>query len=200
MGARSRPITRSAGEDPTRFSAGIGPDHRTLSHLGQEMAQATARSVIPMTPLCCVLVRGRIMRLTSAGIFVARRRLWTRERRPRVPGPRALLYSLPRDPELQAAQVPLPRSSRTIWKILHTPVAWCSVPKSHPLPTNSASQWKRFRWMQKDVGSVSPEQSSASASVSRWSKSAMADGCRHFDCPVCPGARGFPRVISQSKR
>ena len=37
----------------------------------------------------------------------------------RVPGPRALLYYLPRDPELQAAQVPLPRSSRTIWKILH---------------------------------------------------------------------------------
>ncbi len=29
----------------------------------------------------------------------------------RVPGPRALLYYLPRDPELQAAQVPLPRSS-----------------------------------------------------------------------------------------
>jgi hypothetical protein len=31
----------------------------------------------------------------------------------RVAGPRALLYYLPRDPELQAAQVPLPRSSRT---------------------------------------------------------------------------------------
>ena len=31
----------------------------------------------------------------------------------RVPGPRALLSYLPRDPELQAAQVPLPRSSRT---------------------------------------------------------------------------------------
>jgi hypothetical protein len=31
----------------------------------------------------------------------------------RIPGPRALLYYLPRDPELQAAQVPLPRSSRT---------------------------------------------------------------------------------------
>jgi hypothetical protein len=31
----------------------------------------------------------------------------------RVAGPRALLYYLPRDSELQAAQVPLPRSSRT---------------------------------------------------------------------------------------
>jgi hypothetical protein len=34
----------------------------------------------------------------------------------RVPGPRALLYYLPRDPQLQAAQVPLPRSSRTKWR------------------------------------------------------------------------------------
>lgn len=31
----------------------------------------------------------------------------------RVPGPRALLYYLPRDPELQAAHVSLPHSSRT---------------------------------------------------------------------------------------
>jgi len=34
----------------------------------------------------------------------------------RVPGPRALLYSLPRDPQLQAARIPLPRSSRTKWR------------------------------------------------------------------------------------
>ena len=50
----------------------------------------------------------------------------------RVPGPRALLYYLPRDPELQAAQVPLPRSSRTIWKILHT--TGCLVPRSKEPP------------------------------------------------------------------
>jgi len=37
----------------------------------------------------------------------------------RVPGPRALLYYLPRDEELQALQLPLPCSSRTVWKILH---------------------------------------------------------------------------------
>jgi len=54
----------------------------------------------------------------------------------RVPGPRALLYSLPRDPELQAAQVPLPRSSRTIWKILH--LTGCLAAHSHesPQPTD----------------------------------------------------------------
>jgi hypothetical protein len=50
----------------------------------------------------------------------------------RVPGPRALLYYLPRDPELQVAQVPLPRSSRTIWKILHT--TGCLLPRSKEPP------------------------------------------------------------------
>ena len=36
----------------------------------------------------------------------------------RVPGPKALLYYLPRDPALQGRTAPLPRSTRTIWKIL----------------------------------------------------------------------------------
>jgi len=36
----------------------------------------------------------------------------------RTPGPEAILYYLPRDAELQAAQVPLPRSSSTIYRIL----------------------------------------------------------------------------------
>jgi hypothetical protein len=37
----------------------------------------------------------------------------------RVPGPRAILYYLARDPALQERTAPLPRSTRTIWKILH---------------------------------------------------------------------------------
>lgn len=36
----------------------------------------------------------------------------------RVPGPRALLYYLPRDSQALALGVPLPRSTRTIWKVL----------------------------------------------------------------------------------
>src|SRR5260370_20601629 len=36
----------------------------------------------------------------------------------RVPGPRAILYYLPRDPLLQQRIETLPRSTRTIWKIL----------------------------------------------------------------------------------
>src|SRR5260370_28396407 len=41
MDARSGPVARSAGEDPSGFSAGIGPGDRAFSQLGQEMAQAT---------------------------------------------------------------------------------------------------------------------------------------------------------------
>jgi len=36
----------------------------------------------------------------------------------RTPGPRAILYYLPRDPQLQHHTETLPRSTRTIWKIL----------------------------------------------------------------------------------
>jgi hypothetical protein len=45
----------------------------------------------------------------------------------RTPGPRALLYYLPRDPALQAAGVRLPRSSRTVWKLLRK--NGCILPK-----------------------------------------------------------------------
>ena len=36
----------------------------------------------------------------------------------RRPGPRAILYYLPRDQELQAQRLSLPRSTRTIWRVL----------------------------------------------------------------------------------
>lgn len=77
----------------------------------------------------------------------------------RVPGPRALLYYLPRDPELQAAQLLLPRSSRTIWKILHT--MGCLVTRSQepPHPRELRRPLEEVQVDFKDVGSVSPEQS-----------------------------------------
>src|SRR6266487_285739 len=77
----------------------------------------------------------------------------------RVPGPRALLYYLPRDPELQAAQLTLPRSSRTIWKILHA--TGCLVTRSQepPHPDELREPLAEIQMDFKDVGSVSPEQS-----------------------------------------
>jgi transposase InsO family protein len=78
----------------------------------------------------------------------------------RTPGPRALLYYLPRDPELQAAQVRLPQSTRTIWKILRQ--HGCIVPKlpRKPRPDEPREPLEEIQMDFKDVGSVSPEQSS----------------------------------------
>ena len=77
-----------------------------------------------------------------------------------MPGPRALLYYLPRDPELQTAHVPLPHSSRTIWKILHA--TGCLVPRSKEPshPTEPRLPLEEIQMDFKDVGRVSPEQSS----------------------------------------
>jgi hypothetical protein len=54
----------------------------------------------------------------------------------RVPGPKALLYYLSRDPELQELGVALPRSTRTIWRILHKYqlIAKPREVKKQPLP------------------------------------------------------------------
>lgn len=104
------------------------------------------------------------MILTSAGIAaswerIVELRLAPPEHLQRVPGPRALLYSLPRDPLLQAAHLRLPRSSHTIWKILHT--TGCLVPRSKepPQPNDLRQPLEEIQVDFKDVGSVSPDQS-----------------------------------------
>src|SRR5438874_13285235 len=77
-----------------------------------------------MIPRCSVLTRAHHAPYFRWDFRVMQRivemRLSPPENLKRVPGPRALLYYLPRDPELQAAQIPLPRSSHTVWKLLHT--------------------------------------------------------------------------------
>jgi hypothetical protein len=71
----------------------------------------------------------------------------------RTPGPRALLYYLPRDSELQAARVPLPRSSRTIWKILHK--YGCIQPqKKKPRPLEPREPLEEIQMDFKDVCAV----------------------------------------------
>lgn len=54
----------------------------------------------------------------------------------RVPGPQAILYYLQRDPALQARGVPLPRSTRTIWRILdhHDCIVRERRPDHEPVP------------------------------------------------------------------
>jgi hypothetical protein len=77
----------------------------------------------------------------------------------RTPGPRALLYYLPRDADLQAAQVPFPRSSRTIWKILHK--YGCIPPhKKKPRPLEPREPLEEIQMDFKDGSLVLPSQSS----------------------------------------
>jgi hypothetical protein len=91
----------------------------------------------------------------------------------RVPGPRALLYYLPRDLEMQAAQVLLPRSSRTIWKILHATGCLVTHSKEPPQHNELREPLEEIQMDFKDSGCISPEQSSAAASASTCSRSVM---------------------------
>ena len=171
MDARSGPVARSAGEDSSRFPAGIGPGDRAFSQLGQEMAQATREIRDPHDPhLLCSHSRAHHTPYFRWDACVIKRIVEMRfsppENLKRVPGPRALLYYLPRDPELQAVAVPLPRSSRTIWKILHATGCLVTRSKESPHPNELREPWEEIQMDFKDVGSVSPEQSPASASGS----------------------------------
>ena len=77
----------------------------------------------------------------------------------RTPGPRALLYYLPRDPDLQAAQVRLPQSTRTIWKILRKNGCIMLKPPRKLRSTESREPLEEIQMDFKDVESISPEQS-----------------------------------------
>lgn len=64
----------------------------------------------------------------------------------RTPGPRAILYYLNHDPDLQQTEVRLPRSTRTIWQVL---VDYQRIPKRlkpthEPLPLVSPMQHWQF--------------------------------------------------------
>jgi transposase InsO family protein len=77
----------------------------------------------------------------------------------RIPGPKALLYYLPRDPELQALGVALPRSTRTIWKILHKyqMIARSRDVKKQPLPPRAPLEEVQMDF--KDVSTVPSSES-----------------------------------------
>jgi transposase InsO family protein len=51
----------------------------------------------------------------------------------RTPGPQAILYYLPRDPELKELGYPLPKSTRTIWKLLRR-LGFLVEPEPPPRP------------------------------------------------------------------
>jgi hypothetical protein len=72
----------------------------------------------------------------------------------RVPGPKAILSYLPRDPALQARTAPLPRSTRTIWKILtrNGRIAHPARRVHQPLERPAPMSWWQIEF--KDASSV----------------------------------------------
>jgi hypothetical protein len=113
MDARPCLAPRLAATTPSGLPPGVSPHDRTLSQLGEEMAQA-AHEIRDLHDPCVLCSRSRAhhapyfrwdVRVTQRMVEM---RFSPPENWKRVPGPRALLYYLPRDPELQAAQVPLP--------------------------------------------------------------------------------------------
>jgi hypothetical protein len=72
----------------------------------------------------------------------------------RVPGPRAILYYLPRDPEALALGVPLPRSTRTIWKVLRTHGRIEAAPPRHRQPLDRPAPLEEVQMDFKDASSV----------------------------------------------
>lgn len=90
--------------------------------------------------------------------FVVERILEIRDHPPeglrRTPGPKAILYYLPRDPLLQLYTGYLPRSSRTIYRYLkvHDRIAPC--PKRHQDPQESALPLQSWQLDFKDVSSA----------------------------------------------
>ncbi|EFH87234.1 integrase core domain-containing protein [Ktedonobacter racemifer] len=77
----------------------------------------------------------------------------------RVPGPRAPLYYLARDAELQALQVPLPRSTRTVWKMLHKHGCILERPKPKKQPLKPREPLEEIQMDFKDVSTVPSSES-----------------------------------------
>ncbi len=74
----------------------------------------------------------------------------------RVPGSRTILYYLHRDPELQAQGLPLPRSPRTIWKILRKEGLILDPSEAHHKPLARREPLEEVQMDFKDVTTVPP--------------------------------------------
>jgi transposase InsO family protein len=81
----------------------------------------------------------------------------------RTPGPKAILYFLRHDPELQAAGLPLPRSTATVWRLLrrHGRIAQRRPPPREPWEL--AEPMTSWQLDFKDVSSVRGDRSDPTA-------------------------------------
>jgi hypothetical protein len=79
------------------------------------------------------------------------------ENRKLTPGPRAILYYLHRDQELQAQGVSLPRSTRTVWRILRQLGCILDAPHRHHRPQERPDPLEEIQLDFKDATSVPPD-------------------------------------------
>ncbi len=75
----------------------------------------------------------------------------------RTPGPRAILYYLHRDKELQAHNQPLPRSTRTVWRILRKCGCILDAPHRSRRPQERPEPMEEIQLDFKDATSVPPD-------------------------------------------
>ena len=75
----------------------------------------------------------------------------------RTPGPRAILYYLPRDKELQAQEQPLARSTRTIWRVLRKFGCMLDAPHRSHRPQERPDPLEEIQLDFKDATSVPPD-------------------------------------------
>jgi transposase InsO family protein len=74
----------------------------------------------------------------------------------RTPGPKAILYYLPRDDQLQKLDCPLPHSTRTVWKLLRRLGLLGADPPKKPEPEPLHAPLDEVQVDFKDVSSVRP--------------------------------------------
>ena len=86
-------------------------------------------------------------------------RLFPPEGLQRTPGPKAILYYLPRDEQLRERACRLPRSTRTVWKFLHRLGLLTKEPvkKHEPLPPCQPLEEVQVDF--KDASTVRPDPS-----------------------------------------
>ena len=93
--------------------------------------------------------------------FITERILVIRDAPPahlqRVPGPKAILYFLAQDPELQSLGLRLPRSTRTVWQILRQHGRIASPSERRHTPVERPEPLTSWQLDFKDVSTVPPE-------------------------------------------
>jgi hypothetical protein len=125
----------------------------------------------------------------------------------RVPGPKALLYYLPRHAEGLPQGAHLPRSTRTIWKILRTNDRIQGAHRRKPQPLDPREPLEEVQMDLKDASTV-PASTTGERKRQHVVEICNAGGCRDFDLAVCtrtsrlsrPDTAGSHRAIFSDLR